>query len=182
MNSLPFALSILSAMITPAVLLAACGTLILSTVNRTIRVVDQAHVLSDRFETLAKNQADLATNSLAQERFITIFEQLYKMTERARLLQRALAVFYLALSIFAATSVAIGAVGVLGFHLAWIPLFLTFVGIGLFFYSCILLILESRLALFTTFSEMDFIRRMGKQYASPELFEKSQRRAKQFKW
>jgi hypothetical protein len=85
------------------------------------------------------------------------------------------------LSIFLATSVAIGVVGVLGFHLAWIPLALAFVGISLFFYATILLILESRLALFTTFSEMDYLWRVGKQYAPPEML-RHKRRAKQSRW
>jgi hypothetical protein len=146
MESLPFALTVLSASIAPVVLISACGTLILSTVNRATRAVDLAHSLSDRFQTMAKNPAEMEIDVLMQERFVTIFEQLYTMTERARLLQRTLAIFYITLSVFVATSVAIGVVGLLGFRFAWIPVALAFVGISLFFYASILLILESRLA------------------------------------
>jgi hypothetical protein len=156
-------------MITPAVLIAACGTLILSTSNRLSRVVDQVRDLSDRFETLAKDQSHLADSNLSEEKFKMLFDQLGKMTKRARLLQRGLANFYWAIAIFVATSVAIGVVAIWGLHLTWFPIGLAFVGTGFLFYSCILLILESRLALLTTYSEMDFLWQMGKHYAPSEF-------------
>jgi len=78
---------------------------------------------------------------------------------------------YLAMSIFVATIAAIGIVVVFVAPLTWIPLLFTFVGTGLLFYGCVLLILKSRLALFTTYHEMDFLWRMGKQYP-PELLAK----------
>ena len=161
-------------MITPAVLISACGTLILSTSNRLIGVVNQVRDLSDRFESQAHNQASLADNGLSQEKYVMLFNQLGKMTNRAILLQRGLAIFYLAMSIFVATSAAIGVVAVFGTHLTWIPLVFAFVGTGLLFYGCVLLILESRLALFTTYHEMDFLWRMGKQYAPTELLQHKQ--------
>lgn len=46
-------LAVLTSMITPAVLISACGALILSTSVRLGRVVDRVRVLSDRFEDLA---------------------------------------------------------------------------------------------------------------------------------
>ena len=44
--------SVLGAMITPAVLISACGALILSTSVRLGRVVDRVRALADRFEVL----------------------------------------------------------------------------------------------------------------------------------
>ena len=49
------ALAVLTAMITPAVLISACGALIISTSTRMGRVVDRVRTLSGRFENLAKN-------------------------------------------------------------------------------------------------------------------------------
>ena len=48
--------SVLGAMITPAVLMSACGTLVFSTSARLGRVVDRVRVLSERIEELAKRK------------------------------------------------------------------------------------------------------------------------------
>jgi hypothetical protein len=47
-------------MITPAVLISACGSMILSTSSRLGRVVDRVRALSDRLEELARSRADEA--------------------------------------------------------------------------------------------------------------------------
>ena len=47
------ALAVLTALITPAVLISACGALIFSTSTRMGRVVDRVRSLSERFEELA---------------------------------------------------------------------------------------------------------------------------------
>ncbi|MDQ3255654.1 MAG: DUF2721 domain-containing protein, partial [Acidobacteriota bacterium] len=60
MDAFSSALAVLTAMITPAVLISACGTLILSTSARLGRVVDRVRVLADRFEELATSQQELA--------------------------------------------------------------------------------------------------------------------------
>ena len=99
-------------MITPAVLISACGSMILSTSHRLGRVVDRVRALSDKLEELAtKQQIDPVG---AKERQAVIFAQLDKLTSRARILQRSMVTFYLALGMFVATSVAIGVVAVVG--------------------------------------------------------------------
>jgi hypothetical protein len=50
--------SVLSAMITPAVLISACGALILSTSVRLGRVVDRVRALADRFEELSRTASN----------------------------------------------------------------------------------------------------------------------------
>ncbi len=50
LNSLSGALAVLTAMITPALLLSACGTFILSTSVRLGRVVDRIRILSEKYE------------------------------------------------------------------------------------------------------------------------------------
>jgi hypothetical protein len=44
-------------------------------------------------------------------------------------------------------------------NVGWVPLVLGFIGAGLLFSASVFLIFESRLALATTFEEMDYIAR-----------------------
>src|SRR5205823_1715105 len=118
MDGLSASLSVLTAMITPAVLISACGTMILSTSTRLGRVVDRVRALSDRLEELAGAKAQM---ELYEERRAMIFEQLDKLTSRSRILQRCMVVFYLALGVFVATSVAIGLVAVSGARFYFVP-------------------------------------------------------------
>jgi hypothetical protein len=166
MNTFPTTLDILTSMITPAVLISACGALILSTSLRLGRVVDRVRTLSDRFEEMAHSEAAVA---LFEERRALIFDQLDKLTSRARLLQRSITALYSSLGIMVGTSVAIGLVAVVGRYLwiQWIPIALTLIGIGFLFYSSILLIFEARLALVGVHAEMDFLWRLGQQYRPP---------------
>jgi len=50
MNDLSFPVTVLTAMITPAVLISACGSMILSTSSRLGRVVDRVRPLSEKLE------------------------------------------------------------------------------------------------------------------------------------
>jgi uncharacterized protein DUF2721 len=161
-------LAVLTAMITPAVLISACGSLILSTSTRLGRVVDRVRELSDRFERMAHDEKEIA---LAKEKRAMIFDQLDRLTSRARILQRSMTSFYLALGIFVATSFAIGMVAILHTRQGWIPVALGLLGAAFLFYGSILQILEARLALATTYREMDFIWEMGKYYAPSELID-----------
>src|SRR5918911_4486542 len=117
MEGLSSALAVLTAMIPPAVLISASGTMILSTSTRLGRVVDRVRSLSDRLEELAHQTPEI---EFYNERRIVIFEQLDKLTSRARLLQRCMVTFYMALGIFVSTSVAIGVVAVSGARYQWI--------------------------------------------------------------
>ncbi|MCA1635966.1 MAG: DUF2721 domain-containing protein, partial [Acidobacteria bacterium] len=91
MDPLSSALAVLTAMITPSVLISACGALILSTSTRLGRVVDRVRALSDSFETLVAGGEEV---KMLEERRAVIFDQLDKLTSRARLLQRAMTIFY----------------------------------------------------------------------------------------
>src|SRR4029453_9018965 len=98
------AVAVLTAMITPAGLISACGSMILSTSSRLGRVVDRVRFLLDKLEELAQDRIE------EKARQGMIFAQLDKLTSRARILQRAMVAFYLATGMFVATSVAIGIV------------------------------------------------------------------------
>ena len=170
MDALSTSLAVLTAMITPAVLISACGTMILSTSTRLGRVVDRVRSLSDRLEELAHKPA--AEMEFYEERRSVIFEQLDKLTSRARLLQRCMVIFYLALGIFVSTSVAIGVVAVSGTRYHWIPIVTGLIGACFLFYGSMLLIFEARLALSTIHTEMDFIWQLSKRLAPAQLVEK----------
>jgi len=163
------AIAVLTAMITPAVLISACGSMILSTSSRLGRVVDRVRSLSDRLETMAErnDRGDAAT-----ERQKLIFQQLDKLTSRARLLQRCMVTFYLSLGMFVATSVAIGIVPFTGnprYNL--VPVALGLAGACFLFYGSVLLIFEARLALSTIHGEMDFIWQQSKRSTPAEIVE-----------
>lgn len=162
------AVAVLTAMITPAVLISACGSMILSTSHRLGRVVDRVRALSDKLEELAEKEAGNTT-----ERQSIIFAQLDKLTSRARILQRSMVTFYLALGMFVATSVAIGVVAIsANARYNLIPVIVGLVGACFLFYGSMLLIFEARLALSTIHAEMDYIWRQTTKVAPADLVER----------
>jgi hypothetical protein len=163
------AIAVLTAMITPAVLISACGSMILSTSSRLGRVVDRVRALSDRLEDMPEREQRGASPA---EKQALIFQQLDKLTSRARILQRCMVTFYLSLGMFVATSVAIGVVPFTAnqrYNL--VPVGLGLAGACFLFYGSILLILEARLALSTIHAEMDFIWRLSKKATPAEIVE-----------
>src|SRR5215212_5702534 len=178
MDPLSSSIAVLTAMITPAVLISACGTMILSTSARLGRVVDRVRSLSDKLEELAHAEKEI---ELLTERREVIFNQLDRLTSRARILQRAMTVFYLALGIFVSTSVAIGIVAVSSIRYSWLPVVVALLGASCLFYGSMLLIFEARLALSTIHMEMDFSWRFTKHFAPPELVKKHKPRFVHFR-
>lgn len=147
-------IDVLSAMITPAVLLLATGSLVMTTSNRSMRCVDRVRERAAELEELGDKQ-DEHTDVKRQH----LYKQLEVNTRRARLLQKALSRLYLAVGFFVGTSVSIGLVALLHVNVGYVPLVLGFVGAFLLFSASVYLILESRLALTTTYTEMDYISR-----------------------
>ena len=168
MDQTSSAVAVLTAMITPAVLISACGSMILSTSSRLGRVVDRVRALSEKLDELAAGESDDT-----KERQAVIFAQLDKLTSRARILQRSMVAFYLATGMFVATSVAIGFVAVIPSSPRYnlVPVIVGLLGACFLFYGSILLIFEARLALSTIHSEMDFIWRLTTRVAPPEVVE-----------
>jgi hypothetical protein len=163
------ATAVLTAMITPAVLISACGSMILSTSSRLGRVVDRVRVLSDRLEDMSNTPAKAESSS---ERQAVIFDQLDKLTSRARILQRSMVAFYLGLGMFVATSVAIGIVALADKpRYTMVPVIFGIAGACFLFYGSMLLIFEARLALSTIHAEMDYVWRQTKRVAPAEIVE-----------
>jgi Protein of unknown function (DUF2721) len=147
-------IDVLSAMITPAVLLLATGSLVMTTSNRSMRCVDRVRERATELEELGDKQDEHTDVKRAH-----LYKQLEVNTRRARLLQKALSRLYLAVGFFVATSVGIGVVALLHVSVGYVPLVLGFFGAFLLFSASVYLILESRLALTTTYTEMDYISR-----------------------
>ena len=165
-ENLSATLSVLSAMVTPAVL-------ILATSNRLTRAVDRTRTISERVADLALEEPD--RTMLAEERTL-LFDQLGRTARRAKLLTRAMTRLYMALAIFIATSVSIGVVAVTEVAYAWIALGLGFIGAILLFWASLLLIVESRISLTAVYDEMEFVQALGRHYAPDDLIPRPARR------
>ncbi|HEY8853484.1 MAG TPA: DUF2721 domain-containing protein [Gemmatimonadaceae bacterium] len=163
-------------MITPAVLISACGSLILATSDRLSKAVARTREISSA---LIPRSNDQRAEGREEERRM-LFTQLDFVTTRSRLLQRALSRLYGALAFFVGTSVTIGLVAVTSSSFTLIPVVLGLVGAGLLLYAAFLLIKESRFALAAVNEEMDFMWKRGKEFGPPDLVEKGIKRARWF--
>ena len=176
-QDLSSALGVLTAMITPAVLISACGSLILSTASRIARSVDRVRALLDRLEELAHTKDKL---ELFEERRAITYKMLDLAAKRNRLLQRSLVTFYFALCLFVATSVAIGMVAATGHGYEWLPAALGLVGACFLFYGSILLIFETRISHQAIFMEMDFTLRLSRELVPQTVVEENRKRRRNF--
>jgi hypothetical protein len=165
-TTLDTTLSVLSAMITPAVMILATSSLILTTTNRLVRVIDRVREMVKDFEEIARAERPEETKRNM------MFDQLDRATVRARLIQRALTFLYLALGFFITTSVVLGVISFAHINAGWLPLVLGLVGAFLLLNASILLILESRISLAATYMELDYIRQISHVHAPPELRER----------
>lgn len=157
------ALAVLTAMITPAVLISACGALIFSTSSRLGRVVDRVRYLTAKFEELARHPE---SDDMAEERRVLVFGQLKRQTTRAVLIQRAMVSFYLALGVFVATSIAVAVIGVVAQAFTWVAVALGLTGAVLMLAGSLLLIVEARLALGAITSEMEFVEQVSRKHGA----------------
>lgn len=171
MNSLPAA-EVLGAMITPAVLISAAGTLILSTSNRLSRVVDRVRVLAAEAEQLngAPPLDPVATD--AKRTFIA--DQLARLSARLVLLRAAMTVLYMAIGLLVATSITVGVVVLLQAGYEWLPVAMGLLGASALLYGSLLLVREARLAVGSSLIEMAFIRPAVAQQANSKTAPHSQ--------
>ena len=176
MTNFASAISVLSAMITPAVLISACGSLILATSDRLNRAVSRTREISNQLAPLARAEQSA---EIEEERRM-LFVQLDYVTTRSRLLQRALSRLYGALAFFVGTSVTIGLVAVTSSAFTPVPIALGLVGAALLLYVAFLLIKESRFALAAVNDEMDFYWKRGRSVGPEDLVSKGIKRLRWF--
>jgi hypothetical protein len=148
-------LGLLSAMITPAVLISASGALILSTSMRLGRVVDRVRFLSDQIDRISAGEIV----EFREERRAEAERQLQSHAVRGRTIQAALTSFYVAVAIFVGTTISTGFT-VLVPAVGWVASGLGIVGTLVLFFGCMLLIRETRLAFASVRTEMEFVLRL----------------------
>lgn len=154
------ATDILGAMITPAVLISASGTLVLSTSNRLTRVVDRVRVLADEVEELYDDApgGTAGDDAVRDRKRRLIQDQLTRLSQRALLLRTALTTLYIAIGLLVATSISIGLVALIEWRYGWLPVTLGLAGSGALLVGSLLLVREARLAVGSTLQEMEFVR------------------------
>jgi hypothetical protein len=174
-NALQITIEFLTAMITPALLISATGSLVLSTSTRLGRVVDRVRDLEQRLAELITTE-DKTSIPLYDKRLETIISLLDKVTSRSRILQRAMGAFYYGLCLFILTSVTIGLVVIVGVY-RLIPIPIGIVGILFLFYGSILMLRETRMATATVNAEMDFTWEVARTVAPENIINKYGRNA-----
>jgi len=132
--------SVLSAMITPAVLISVFATLIFSTLNRLARIVDRVRNLMASIERLSSTEDVDFSEDRTRE-----FNRLLAIhTRRGKLIQNALTRFYVSLSLFVAATLTIGLRATFKVWPLWIPNLLGIIGTLFLFNACMILIAETR--------------------------------------
>ncbi|HUF02589.1 MAG TPA: DUF2721 domain-containing protein [Aridibacter sp.] len=169
-QTLSATIAFLTAMITPALLISATGSLVLSTSTRLGRVIDRVRDLERRLAELITSEEKEAI-ILYERRVEAVFDLLDKVTTRSRLLQRAQFAFYAGLLTFVLTSLSIGAAGLLNDY-AWMPIPVGLIGILFVFYGSVLMMSESRLATATVNAEMDVTWEIANMIAPKEISER----------
>ncbi len=144
---------ILTSMITPAVLISACGTLIFSTSARLGRIFDRVNVMKGEVEAIITGKI-----SYPEERIKHLRGQIGLQRRQALLIQKAMVSLYTATLLFVASSLAIAVNVAYGdSNFAWIPTLIALSG-GLFlFLASALLLYESRFNLRFVNRSIDFI-------------------------
>jgi hypothetical protein len=174
-NVLNSTIEFLTAMITPALLISATGSLVLSTSTRLGRVVDRVRTLEVRLSELivVEDKNDIP---LYDKRIEVIVNLLDKVTTRSRILQRAMVMFYYGLGFFILTSVTIAIAGILSVY-RWLPIPMGVVGIIFLFYGSLLMLREARMATATVNAEMDFTWELARTVAPESVIGKYKRNA-----
>ncbi len=154
-------LAVLTSMITPALLLSATGTFILSTSNRLGRCIDRIRKISE----LLENDFDPAHEThINPERKQMLLGQVEILGRRARLLVQVMQVLYVAAGMFVGTSVAIGIASVFVRQLSWMPITMGLGGACFLAYATFRLIFEARMSSLGLVWEIEFMERGAEKH------------------
>ena len=178
-NALNTTIEFLTAMVTPALLISATGSLVLSTSTRLGRVVDRVRHLEVRLGELiyADDHDDVP---LYDKRVEVIVDLLDKVTSRSRILQKAMGAFYYGLGSFILTSVLIAIAAFLTKYriLQLLPIIVGITGIMCLFYGSLLMLRETRMATATVNAEMDFTWELARKVAPDAVTDKYARKGR----
>lgn len=175
-DALNSTIEFLTAMVTPALLISATGSLVLSTSTRLGRVIDRVRQLEERLSELIYLD-DKDEVPLYDKRVEVIVDLLDKVTSRSRILQRAMETFYYGLGMFVLCSVTIAVAAIFNTY-RWLPIPIGIVGIMFLFYGTVLMIRETRMATATVNAEMDFTWELAREVAPREVAVKYTRKGR----
>lgn len=142
---------VLAGMITPALLISASGTLVLSTSNRLSRVVDRVRVLTAE----AERSRTVPHPESGRRRAELITGQLQLLSKRAVLLRSSMTALYAAIGFLIATSIGVALVVILEMTY-WVPVTFALAGACSLLYGSLLLVREARAAVVSTLDEMAY--------------------------
>jgi hypothetical protein len=151
MNSITFATDLLTSMITPAILIVACGSLSLTTSQRLSRNIERTRKISYEFKEIRNGK-----NTMPVKEQQMLYRQLKMAIRRSALLQRSMTFLYIALGLFISTSLVIGLYQIINRDNIWLLVVLPLLGALALLTSSIILIMETRLALRAVDDEMNF--------------------------
>ena len=166
-DALNSTIEFLTAMVTPALLISATGSLVLSTSTRLGRVVDRVRQLEIRLSELIYAD-DKDEVPLYDKRVEVVVDLLDKVTSRSRILQRAWQTFYYGIGMFTLTSVTIAVAAFFSTY-RWVPIPVGIVGIMFLFWGSVLMLRETRLATATINAEMDFTWELARKVAPRDV-------------
>lgn len=144
--------ALFTSLITMAILISACGSLIISTSNRLIRVVDICRSFCERAKT--------ETN---KEELTQIFTQLEKIGPRIKLLESVLTMFYIAISCFAFTTLFMSLDQLIPADLSTFTLTSGIIGVVILPLSSILLVVERQFTMKSIWQEIDYVNKTFKR-------------------
>ncbi len=102
----------------PAVMINACGLLLLGISNKFSNILNRIRLLTQEKLGLLQRAAERQLSTIEQQRIENINRQLDGLLERARLVRNAVACYFISVGIFVATSLFIGVD--FFFHLYWL--------------------------------------------------------------
>jgi hypothetical protein len=134
-------------MITPAVLILAAGNLVMSTYTRLVRISDRARALMAALD-VARAKGDSPVIALYTE-------LLGDYRQRSKLVERALASYYLTIGVLVMASLAIAIDRLTGGRAPWLPVSLTVLGAAVLLVGTFSLLQETRISAGSLRKEID---------------------------
>ena len=144
--------AIFTSLVTMAILISACGSLIISTSNRLIRVVD-----------ICRSFCERAKKETKGEELNQIFTQLKKIGPRIKLLESALTMFYVSISCFAFTTLFMTLDQVIKQDLKLPTVISGITGVLILPIASILLVVERQFTMKSIWQEIEYVNKMFKK-------------------
>jgi hypothetical protein len=126
---------IISAMITPALLILGSGSLVATALIRLARAIDRARILL--------NYSEAERTKLGSER---VERWTHRYARRSLIAERAVTAFFIAVGVFVIDGLAIAVNLAFADRVSWLPVGLTVLGMFLMLYGAYQMYDESRLA------------------------------------